>query len=327
MTRHTAEQTVGATRGTTPVAPAVAGRRRRPKGRRLRSAYRLPALLMLGPAVIALLAVGIYPAFFAVNMSLHSVQLTKPYLGTPFVGLANYATVLGDPLFWGALGRTAIFFLITVPIELVAGIALALLLDGTRWQRLAGVVRILVVLPLAVTPTVVGLVGRLLFNRDFGVVNWMLGLVGLGPVSWLGEPIPAMVSIALTDVWQWTPFFALVALGGLTMVPTEVTEAVRLETNSRWQMLRHAQLPYLLPGIAAVLIIRTIDVVKLFDMVFTLTRGGPGVSTELISLYVQRIGFRVFDMGVASAQAVILLVLSILIAQLYVRFVYREVEA
>jgi multiple sugar transport system permease protein len=326
MTWHTAEKTVDAGRGTAVAATAAGHRRLRPR-RRLRPAYRLPALLMLAPAVIALLAVGIYPTLFALNMSVHSVQLTKPYLGTPFVGLDNYATVLHDSLFWGALGRTAVFFLVTVPVELVAGVALALLLDGTRWRRLAAVVRILVVLPLAVTPTVVGLVGRLLFNRDFGVVNWLLGLVGLGPVSWLGEPTPAMMSIALTDIWQWTPFFTVVALGGLTMVPKEATEAVRLESSSRWAMLRHAQLPYLLPGVAAVLIIRTIDVVKLFDMVFTLTRGGPGVSTELISLYVQRIGFRVFDMGVASAQAVILLVLSILIAQLYVRFVYREVEA
>lgn len=285
------------------------------------------AVSMVVPAIIGLLLIGVFPLLFAANMSVRLYQITKPYLGTPFVGLENYATVLQDPLFWQALGRTVQFFIYTIPIQLLLGIGIALLLDGTRWRRLSSVMRVFLVLPIATTPTVIGLVGRLLYNRDFGFVNYLLGLVDLGPIAWLGEPEAAMVAIALTDIWQWTPFFVLVMLSGLSTISPEVLEAVRLEASHSWHIFRYVQLPYLRPGITAVLIIRTADILKLFDMVFVLTRGGPGVSTELISVYVQRVGFRVFDMGVASAQAILLLILCIILSRTYIRVFYQEIEA
>jgi multiple sugar transport system permease protein len=285
------------------------------------------AVAMIAPAILVLLLVSIYPLLFAVTTSLRQYELTKAYLGTPFVGLRNYATVLQDELFWRALGRTAEFFIMTVPLQMLLGTCVALLLDGTRWKRLGAVLRVALVLPIAVTPAVLGLVGRLVFNREFGLLNYLLSLVGVDKVPWLGEPLPAMLTIAISDTWQWTPFVALVMLAGLSAVPPDNYDAVRLETNNGWQIFRHIQLPYLWPGITAVLIIRTADILKLFDMVFTLTRGGPGVSTELVSLYVQRIGFRIFDMGVASAQAILLLVLCIVLSQAYIRLMYREVEA
>lgn len=281
---------------------------------------------MLAPAILALLLIGIYPLIYAVRTSFQLFQLTKPYLGTPWVGFDNYRAVLEDGLFWGALLRTLQFFLMTVPLQIVLGIGIALLLDGTRWRLMGAIARVLLVLPIAMTPTVVGLLGRLVYNRDFGVLNWALGLIGLGPVSWLGSPWPAMASIAITDTWQWTPFVALVALAGLTSVPQDTIEASRLETNRMWEIFRHIQMPYLLPGLTAILIIRTADILKLFDMVFVLTRGGPGVSTELISIYIQRVGFRIFDIGMASAQAVLLLILCIVLAQSYIRIFYREIE-
>ncbi|HLU35605.1 MAG TPA: sugar ABC transporter permease [Thermomicrobiales bacterium] len=309
----------------TPISSSTAleGQRRR---RTWRSRANMTALVMLAPAILALLAIGIYPLIYAVRTSFQLFQLTKPYLGTPWVGFDNYRTVLQDGLFWGALWRTLQFFLLTVPIQVVLGVGIALLLNNTRWRLLGAVARVLLVLPIAMTPTVVGLLGRLIYNRDFGVINWALGQIGLGPVNWLGSPFPSMASIAITDTWQWTPFVALVALAGLTSVPEDIVEASRLDTNRLWEIFRHIQLPYLLPGLTAVLIIRTADILKLFDMVFVLTRGGPGVSTELISLYVQRVGFRVFDVGVASAQAVLLLILCIVLAQSYIRIFYREIE-
>jgi multiple sugar transport system permease protein len=286
-----------------------------------------PAVALIAPAIITLLAVVAYPLIFLLTVSFRQYELTQIYLGTPFVGLQNYRTVLTDGLFWDALGRTALFFAITVPVQLSLGISVALLLKRTRWQRWAAVLRTALVLPIAVTPAVLGLVGRLVYNRDFGILNYLLGLVGIDKVSWLGQPVPAFISIALTETWQWTPFVVLIMLASLTTVPQNIIDAARLDTNNNWQIFRYVQLPFLLPGITFVLIIRTADTLKLFDMVWTLTRGGPGVSTELISLYVQRIGFRVFDVGVASAQAVLLLILCIVLSQAYIRFVYREVEA
>ena len=127
------------------------------------------------------------------------------------------------------------------------------------------------------------------------------------------------------ECWQWTPFCALVLLSSLTMVPIELEEAARLETSDWWQMLFRVQLPFMLPGITAILILRTADILKLFDVVFTMTRGGPGAATELISVFVQRIGFRVFDQGLASAQAVVMLVITIVLSQTYIKLVYKEV--
>jgi multiple sugar transport system permease protein len=191
---------------------------------------------------------------------------------------------------------------------------------------LRAITRVALVVPLATTYAVVGLVGRLIFNRDFGVVNEILGWIGISSSDWLGNPKGAFAAIAVMDVWQWTPFVALIFLAGLSMVPVDIEEAARLETKSHWALLRHVQWPYLLPGLTAVLILRSADVLKLFDTVFVMTRGGPGSATDLVSIYVQRVGFKVFDLGLASAQAILLLILTILLSRLYIRFFYKEIE-
>jgi len=282
-------------------------------------------LIFLGPAVAALLAVGLYPLLFALFNSFRQYLVTKPRLGTPFVGFDNYVAVLSDPLFWASLGRTLQFLLIVLPVELALGLLIAMLLYRPRLDGLRSVVRVSLVIPMATTYAVVGLIGRLVFNGDFGVANWLVGLVGVGPVEWLAQPNSAFLSIMVMDVWQWTPFVALVLLAGLSMIPPSVEEAARLETARAVQVFRHVQLPYLLPGLTAILILRTADILKLFDMVFVMTRGGPGSATELISIYIQRIGFRVFDQGQASAQAILLLILTIILSRTYIRFVYREI--
>jgi multiple sugar transport system permease protein len=161
------------------------------------------------------------------------------------------------------------------------------------------------------------LIGRLVFNRDFGVANQFMSWVGISSSDWLGNPTGAFVAIVVMDVWQWTPFVALIFLAGLSMVPVEIEEAARLETKSPWALLRHVQLPYMLPGLTAVLILRSADVLKLFDTVF---------ATDLISIYVQRVGFKVFDLGLASAQAILLLILTIVLSRLYIHIFYREIE-
>ena len=207
------------------------------------------------------------------------------------------------------------------------GAFIALLLHKPGWGLARTLLRVSLVVPLATTYAVVGLVGRLIFNRDFGVANQFAGWLGLPAPDWLGSQAGAFAAIAIMDIWQWTPFCALVFLAGLSMVPNEIEEAARLETKSQWAILRHVQLPYMLPGLTAVLILRSADILKLFDMVFTMTRGGPGAATDLVSIYIQRVGFRIFDMGLASAQAILLLVLTIVISRLFIRLVYREIQS
>lgn len=280
----------------------------------------------LAPAVFTLLAIGIYPLLFAVVTSFRRYNITRPREGFPFIGFENYANVLSDSTFWASLGLTARFFLTVMPFQLAFGVLIALLLHRPGQGFLRAFARVSLVVPLATTYAVVGLIGRLVFNRDFGVANQFLSFFGVGSLDWLGSPTGAFIAISVMDIWQWTPFCALIFLAGLSMVPGEVEEAARLETSSKLALLRHVQLPYLLPGLTAVLILRSADILKLFDMVFVMTRGGPGTATDLISVYIQRVGFRVFEMGTASAQAILLLIMTIILSRLYIRVFYREVE-
>jgi multiple sugar transport system permease protein len=279
----------------------------------------------LAPAVIALLAIGIYPTVFAIVTSFREYQLTRPRSGFPFVGLENYQTIIFDSTFRDSLFLTFKFFLFVMPCQLALGIAIALLLHQPGAGFVRSIARVSLVVPLATTYAVVGLVGRLMFNRDFGVANAFLSWFGFSSLD-LGSPNGAFAAIAVMDVWQWTPFCALIFLAGLSMVPVEIEEAARLETSSKWQLLKRVQAPYLLPGLTALLILRSADVLKLFDMVFVMTRGGPGAATDLISVYIQRVGFKVFDMGLASAQAVVLMILTIILSRLYIRLIYREID-
>ncbi len=287
---------------------------------------RFTPLWFLAPAVLALLLVGIYPTIFALITSFREYNITRPRSGYPFVGFENYLTVLTDATFWQTLGRTGLFFLTVMPVQLALGLGIAMLLHRPGQGFLRALARVSLVVPLATTYAVVGLIGRLLFNRDFGVMNQFIGWFGFAPLDWLGSPPGAFAAIAVMDIWQWTPFCALIFLAGLSMVPPEIEEAARLETSRRWPILRYVQLPYLLPGLTAVLILRSADILKLFDMVFVMTRGGPGAATDLVSVYIQRVGFRVFDMGLASAQAVVLLIGTIILSRLYIRLIYREIE-
>jgi multiple sugar transport system permease protein len=284
----------------------------------------------LAPAVLALLAIGIYPTVFALVTSFRRYNITRRadmLDGFPFVGFDNYWNTLTDRTFWDSLLLTGNFYLTVVPIQILLGICIALMLHRPGWGFLRSLTRVSLVVPLATTYAVVGLIGRLIFNRDFGVANQFMGWLGIASSDWLGNPTGAFIAIVAMDIWQWTPFVALIFLAGLSMVPVEIEEAARLETKSHWRLLRYVQLPYLLPGLTAVLILRSADVLKLFDMVFVMTRGGPGAATDLISVYIQRVGFKVFDLGLASAQAILLLILTIILSRLYIRIFYREIES
>ncbi len=280
----------------------------------------------LAPAVLTLFIIGIYPTIFAVVTSFRRYNIARPRDGFPFIGLENYTSVLTDSTFWASLFLTAKFYVTVLPVEVALGLMIALLLHKTGMGFLKSLARVTLVVPLATTYAVVGLIGRLIFNRDFGVANWFLDRLGIGALDWLGSQTGAFAAIVIMDIWQWTPFCALIFLAGLSMVPGEIEEAARLETSSKWAMLKHVQLPYLMPGLTALLILRSADVLKLFDMVFVMTRGGPGSATDLVSIYIQRVGFRIFDLGTASAQAILLLIITILISRLYIRVLYKEVN-
>lgn len=285
---------------------------------------RLTLLAFLGPAVAALLAVGIVPLLYAAWKSLHDFNLTR-LAQQRFVGLDNYAAVLTDASFWAALGRTALLFGIAVPVQVALGLLIALTLHRPGLSAFKALTRLSLVLPMATTYAVVGLLAQVMLNQKYGVVNQMLGWIGIDAINFIGDPTNAFVAVVLWDIWQWTPFVALILLAGLSTVPPEIEEAARLETRSDRAILRHVQLPYLVPSLVAILILRTADTLKLFDMPFTMTRGGPGSATEFIAILIERTGNRQFDIGLAAAQSILMLALTILLARLYIRVFYREV--
>ena len=301
-----------------------------------KKSYSTGAFWFVAPAMIVLLLVGIIPLLFALWTSFQQFILTKahfkgailgiwPIFDAPFVWLSNYRDLLFDESFRNALGRSFLFLIINLPIQVVLGLTIALLLHRPGHEWLKNVTRVALVIPMATTFAVVGLIGRLLFNGDFGINNFFWNLVFGHKLEWLADSNLAFVSISIMDCWQWTPFCALVLYSSLTMVPVEIEEAAKLETDKWWHVLRKVQLPFLLPGLTAILILRTADILKMFDVVYIMTRGGPGAATELISIYIQRIGFRSFEQGTASAEAIVLLVITIILSRIYIRFIYREI--
>jgi multiple sugar transport system permease protein len=285
------------------------------------------AKFFLLPSVITLFVIGIFPLLFALWVSTRNYELSKPYLPHSFVGLSNFKDVLTSPEFWTALKTTFTFLLISLPLQLFLGTLIALFIYNLRAPKFAAMLRVILVLPIAVTPTITGLLGRLLFNSDFGVINYFLSLFGVHKIEWLANQTSAFIAVIIMDTWQWTPFVALVLIASLMIIPAEVIEAGELDAGKGWQFFKHIQLPFLLPGFTALLILRTADILKMYDTIYAFSKGGPGVATELISLYINRIGFgKVFNIGMGSAQGILLLIICITLSRTYIKLFYRDLE-
>ena len=277
------------------------------------------AWTLVSPALATILLIAIFPLAWTVWESLHRHDLRMPWLGKPFVGLGNYAEILGDGRFWGAMGHTAFFTAATVSLELVLGLFLALAMN--RAFRGRGVVRAAVLVPWAIPTVVAALLWRFLFDSEAGVANALL--VGAGvldePLVWFIRASTAWVPVILADVWKTTPFVALLLLAGLQNIPRELYEAAAVDGAGPWWRLRHVTLPLLKPAVLVALIFRTLDAFRVFDLVYVLTGGGPGTSTEPIALYTFNTLFQNLRFGYASALSVVIFGVTFALALLYVR--------
>jgi len=263
--------------------------------------------VMVAPAFVLLLWMTAYPLGYAVYMSVHNWQLTFP--GRPWIGIDNYRElILDDPRFVNAIERTAIIGFSALAIEFVVGFTLALFFwtafRGTRWLAT------IVLVPMMISPVVVGFTARMGFTDSYGFVNQLIGLfIGHHPsIQWLADPTLATIVIVLADVWQWTPFVFLIMLAGLMSVSDELIEAARVDGARRLQVLRYIVLPSMRNIIIIALILRGLELVKLFDVVQLTTRAGPGIATETISSYIYQLGFKDFNLGYAAAASFVLLV-------------------
>jgi multiple sugar transport system permease protein len=265
------------------------------------------------PAYGVILAVVGIPVVYSLYLSFHRWRITTFQQGVPFVGLDNYVQAINDPGFWHSLQLTVGFLVVALVVEVVLGIGLAVLLDQAFKGRQTAL--ILLLLPMFVTNVVIGLIWRIMLSYDFGVVNWLLSLVGIPKVAWLGDPALALWSLVIVDVWNTTAFVALLVLAGLAAVPDEPRQAAKVDGASAWQTFRLITLPLLRPVIFVAVVWRTIDLFRIFDVVYSLTGGGPYNATETISIYAYNEGFASFNLGFASAVSyLIILSLAVILA-------------
>jgi multiple sugar transport system permease protein len=292
--------------------------------RRLAARPGLWAYTLLTPSLLLLLVVMAYPMVYTIFLSFHTRILSRPALGTSFVGLANYIQAVRDPLFLQVLGQTLYFVVASLTLELGIGIGLALLLHRRFFGR--NLVRGVTLLPWMLSPVVAAFSWAWLLNDAYGLVNYLLMKTGLvqAPQAWLGTTGLAMNAIILVDVWREIPFVTAIILAGLQSIPAEVYEAARVDGASPARAFFRVTLPLLKPSILVALLMRTMVAVRMFELVFIMTKGGPAGSTEVLATYTYKEAFLNFNMGYASSMAVVILLVSLAMSLIYLRTMRSE---
>ena len=273
-------------------------------------------LLLVGPAVAYLIAFSVFPLLYSLTISFFKWnQIGSRF---EFYGLGNFRDLVADPVFWQATLNTAVMTGLGVTIQVLLGTVLALFFN--LHLRGSWLVRGVLVLPMLLTPIVVGLMWRALFDPEWGMINWTLGQLGLPQPLWLGDPSLALWTLTLVDSWQWTPFVMVIVFARLQALPRDVFEASQVDGAGRLATLTRVTLPLLAPAIVFAAIFRAIDAFRSFDIVFGLTYGGPGRYTTTLSFYTWENGFTFQRYGYASAMAYVMVIVATVGLTLLVRY-------
>lgn len=297
-----------------PAARAVTGTRRARPARRT-------AILLLLPAVLFLLLMTIFPTIYSLWMSMQQYNLSRPDLAT-FVGSRNYVQLLQDDIFWKSVRVTLIFSLAALGFQFVIGFLAANFFD--REGRAMNVLRTLFIIPVFTAPVALGLTWRYMYQTNYGLINYLFELVGLPRVNWLADTAWALPAVIAVDVWMWTPFVALILLAGMQSISPEITEAAELDGLTRFQYLWRIVLPLLTPVIMVVGLIRLIDALKTFDLIYIITRGGPGTATYNLPLHAYSTGFASFLMGPSAAISWVLVIIVNIFATIFLWLLSRR---
>jgi multiple sugar transport system permease protein len=248
------------------------------------------------PAVVFTTAMIAFPFAYTVWFSLHSYSFGgKPKLNWGM----NYVEMAGDGEFWNGLKITLVLYVLSLVLQLVLGTWIALLLHGSK--RLSGIVRTLMISPFVLPPVVVGMMWLVVLDPSIGAANYLLQAVGLPRSDWLASPVWVIPTVAMIDTWQWTPYVALIVLGGLQSLPPNVYEAAQIDGASRWKTFWRITLPLLAPTLVTAAILRSVDLLRFFDIIYITTQGGPGNASNTLNIYGFRKGFELFDIGYSSA--------------------------
>ncbi|WP_183798835.1 sugar ABC transporter permease [Rhizobium sp. BK316] len=269
------------------------------------------------PALVVIAAVIVFPWVFTLWMSVNSWTLGQSVV---FAGLDNYTRLLVDMRFWESLWHTALYTLLAVVAPLFLGTLAALIFDAQFPFR--GLLRGVFVMPMMATPVAIALVWTMMFHPQLGVLNYLLSLIGIGPQEWIYNQNSVIPSLVLVETWQWTPLIMLIVLGGLAAVPREPYESAEIDGANAWQKFRYLTLPMIAPFLMIGVIIRSIDAVKSFDIIYAMTQGGPGTASETINIYLYNTAFSYYDIGYGSAMAVVFFI--IIVALSFVLMMVRQ---
>ncbi len=264
----------------------------------------VPALYV-GPAVIVMAVACLYPVLSAFQLGFYDWDMGTPWSSARWVGWDSFVSAFTNPRVWSSLWTTLIFAALCVTAEMVLGIGLALALE--RPVRGMAIFRTLFILPMMIAPIAVGLVWRYMFDAQFGLINAVLVKVGLPAMTWLADPTLAFVAIVIADIWQWTPFVFIMMIAALAGIDGAVIEAARIDGARWWQVTFLVKLPMVMHVIAITLMMRLIDAFRVLEVVYVLTFGGPGDSTEILSLHIYKTAFVGQQLGTAAAISVLLL--------------------
>jgi multiple sugar transport system permease protein len=270
--------------------------------RNLQILFPLPAVVFIGLLMV-------FPILYTLYLSFTNWNLTSG-MEPSFVGINSYLRVFSEPRFLHALGRTFTFTVFAVAIEVVLGVAIALILNRAFVGR--SVAKLLLLLPLVATPVAVGIVFNLFYDPTIGLLNFALHALGLPQGRWVSSENSVIASLVLVDVWQWTPMITLIVLAGLAGLSEEPAEAARVDGASDWQILRFVTIPMVMPVILTAMILRLIDALKTFDIIFAMTGGGPGYASETLNIMGFKYSFEYFRMGQSSVILVALFLVVLL---------------
>jgi len=274
--------------------------------------------LFVIPALILLSLVTIYPIIYVFYLSLHRRLLI--FNISKFVWFENYLFLLNDNRFWNAFKNTIYFTVVSVSLELLIGLFVAVLLN--RAFRLKGLMRAVILIPWAIPTVVSARMWEWMYNTDFGILNYVLG----SEINWLGSPFWAMNAAIFMDVWKTTPFVAILLIAGLQVIPQELYQAARIDGAGGWAIFRRITLPLLKPVILIVLIFRTLDAFRVFDAVYVLTGGGPANTTETLSIYAYKVLFQTLQFGYGSTLSAVVFLCTGIISIFYIRILSRRIK-
>lgn len=259
----------------------------------------------IGPAMLVMAVACLYPVLSAFQLGMFDWSMGTPWSSARWVGWDNFVSAFSQPRVWSSLWTTLLFAAVCVSAEMVLGIALALALE--RPVRGMAVYRTIFILPMMIAPIAVGLAWRYLFDAQFGLINALLGLTGISAKTWLADPTLAFVAIVIADIWQWTPFVFIMMIAAFAGVDASVLEAARIDGARWWQQTFQVRLPMVMHVIAITLMMRLIDAFRVLEVIYVLTFGGPGDSTEILALHIYKTAFVGQQLGVAAAVSVLLL--------------------